>query len=102
MTNYTRHGTSQVLLRYMLDLYTNAENDDAQQTIVDDASYATGAIDEGTWPVADVSVYERALYEGWINAHFSGIRRVDDEISGFIDIRFEEDETLKSTSAVTP
>jgi hypothetical protein len=100
--DYSRHGRSEVLLRYMQDLYTSAEDDDTKQAIVDDASYATGAIDEETWSVAGVSVYERALYEGWINAHFSSIGRVDDDISGFIDIRFEEDETLKSASAVSP
>src|SRR5262245_9237242 len=76
----THRGTSRVLLRTMLDIYSGAASDEERQSIVDDASFASAAIDEGTWAVADVSVYERGLYEGWINAHFTHIGRVDDDI----------------------
>jgi hypothetical protein len=100
---YTRRGTSQVLLRTILDIYTGAASDEERQSIVDDASYASAAIEEGTWAVADVSVYERGLYEGWINAHFTYIGRVDDDISGFLDIRFAADgDTPSQASVVAP
>lgn len=100
--DYNHNGASRILLRQMLDLYTGAQSEDERQTIVDDASYAAAAIDEGTWPVANVAVYERALYEGWINAHFTFIGRVDDDISGFLDIKFEDGETPSSAAVIAP
>jgi hypothetical protein len=100
--NYNHNGTSRVLLQTLLDLYTSAQSDEERQSLVDDASYATAAIEQSTWPVTDVSFYERALYEGWIAAHFTFIGRVDDDISGFLDVRFEDGDTPSSAAVVTP
>jgi hypothetical protein len=98
---FAKHGTSDVVLRGVTSAYANASEDE-RQVLVDEASFAAAAIEEGTWAVADVAVYERSLYEGWINGHFSAIGRVDDDISGFVDVRFEDGDMPSAAAVVAP
>jgi hypothetical protein len=99
---HQKYGTARRILSTFTGAFDQASSDDERQTLVDDASYITAAIEEGTWPLASVAQFERALYEAWISAHFTFLGRVDDDISGFIDARFQEDETLESVSVVAP
>jgi hypothetical protein len=80
----------------------NADTEDDRQALIDTLTFATGAVQEGRWTVLSTAAYERALYERWISGHFTFIGRVEDDISGFVDIRFEDGDMPESTAVVAP
>jgi hypothetical protein len=110
---YVNSGSSQVLLNKIRDAYANLSSEDDKQSLIDNVTYATAAVQTGLpdasgavqnkdWSVPSTAVYERCLYEAWTNGHFTVIGGVDDDISGFIDVRFEDGNMPKSTALITP
>jgi hypothetical protein len=99
---YTQSGTRAFLEQSATDMVADAGSEDDRQELIDNLTFATGAVQSGRWRAASVEDYERYLYEGWINAHFSFIGGVDDDVSGFIDVRFEADDAPTSATVVAP
>lgn len=94
---FAQHGSTSALLIQVNKLLDGLNTAEERQEVIDVLSFGEALTDpeDPNRPVPSVEAFEVGLYQGWVVSQFTGLGRIDDEIKGFLDIRFEDKDATK-------